>query len=353
MKLCTEHDIVFQNGFDKPINSGMISLVYLARYKSVTSNTSNTNNIVIKIKRKNIDQKLEEGINNLLFFINLLKIIPFFNNYKISETIQNNINVIKEQTNFVKEIANIQRVQNNCKNIDYIKIPIVYDNINNDYPNVIAMEHIDGKKFNELDKEDYLVFAKQVVKFGIITTVIHGFSHGDFHVGNILFIKEFNKNNNSPLYKLGIIDYGIMTEIREPFKSNILNCLTSVFQDTSIIFLDKFINSGIFEPCIIKNIMPEKIYNNLIESNLSFVDKLVHSKNLNQIFFHEIIKFLLGFLNSNLSKYGITMSDNFIKLQLSLAMSNGVTFALCQDKTMQLTNDVVNELFHTELFMDD
>jgi len=129
--------------------------------------------------------------------------------------------------------------------------------------------------------------------------------------------------------------------------------LTSVFQDTSIVFLDKFINSGIFEPCIIKNIMPEKIYNNLIETNLSFVDKLVHSKNLNQIFFHEIIKFLLGFLNSNLSKYGITMSDNFIKLQLSLAMSNGVTFALCQDKTMQITNDVVNELFHTELFMDD
>jgi len=34
-------------------------------------------------------------------------------------------------------------------------------------------------------------------------------------------------------------------------------------------------------------------------------------------------------------------------------MANGVTFALCQDKTMQITNDVVNELFHTELFMDD
>ena len=350
MKLCTEYDIVFKNGFDEPINSGMISLVYLARYNFVTSNT---NNIVIKIKRKNIDQKLEEGIDNLLFFVNLLKVIPFFNNYKISETIQNNINVIKEQTNFVKEISNIQRMQKNCKNLDYIKIPIVYDKINNDYPNVIAMQHIAGKKFNELDKEDYLEFAKQVIKFGIITTVIHGFSHGDFHVGNILFIKEPNKNNNSPLYKLGIIDYGIMTEIREPFKSNMLNCLTSVFQDTSIVFLDKFINSGIFEPCIIKNIMPEKIYNNLIESNLSFVDKLVHSKNLNQIFFHEIIKFLLGFLNSNLSKYGITMSDNFIKLQLSLAMSNGVTFALCQEKTMQITNDVVNELFHTELFMDD
>jgi len=55
----------------------------------------------------------------------------------------------------------------------------------------------------------------------------------------------------------------------------------------------------------------------------------------------------------NLLKYGIVPSANFIQLQLSLAMANGVTFALCQDKTMQLTNDVVNDLFHTKLFMDE
>jgi len=345
-ELSMDYDIVFKNGFDSPINSGMISLVYLARYNI------NQNSIIIKIKRKNIDKKLEEGIENLLFFINLLKVIPFFKNYKISETIQNNIHVIKEQTNFDKEIANIKQMQKNCINLDYIKIPYVYDNINNNFPNVIAMQYINGKKFNELDKEDYLGFAKQVIKFGIVTSVIHGFSHGDFHVGNILFIKEDTANKETK-YKLGIIDFGIMTEISEPFKSNMLNCLTSVFQDTSIVFLDKFINSGIFEPCVIKNILPEKIYNNLIEINLHFVDKLVHSKTLNQIFFHEIIKIVLGFLNSNLSKYGIRLSDNFINLQLSLAMANGVTFTLCQEKTMQIANNVVNELFHTELFMDD
>lgn len=353
LQLSMDYDIVFKNSFDEPINSGMISLVYLATYNCMTNNTNNTNNIVIKIKRKNIEQKLEKGIDNLLFFVNLLKILPFFNNYKISETIQNNINVIKDQTNFDKEIINIKRMQNNCKNLDYAKIPIVYEKINNDYPNVIAMEHIVGKKLNELDKEDYLDFAKQVIKFGVVTTLIHGFSHGDFHFGNILFIKDYDKTNNSPIYKLGIIDYGIMTEIGEPFKSNLLICLISVFQDSSTSFFDKFVNSGIFEPHIIKNIMPEKIYNNLIESNLPFVDKFVHSKKLNQLFFHEIIKFLLGFLNSNLPKYGIRLSDNFIKLQLSLAMANGVTFALCQEKTMEITNDVVNELFHADLFMDD
>jgi predicted unusual protein kinase regulating ubiquinone biosynthesis (AarF/ABC1/UbiB family) len=224
------------------------------------------------------------------------------------------------------------------------------------------MGYINGKRFTEIDKEDYIEFAKQVIKFGIVTSLIHGFSHGDFHVGNILFIKEESENEN-PKYKLGIIDFGIMTEIQEPFKSNLLNCLTSIFQETSIVFLNKFLNSGIFEPCIIKDLLPEKIYDNLINLNIQLLEDFLYSKNLKQVHLFEFFKILFTFINNNTStsgnnsynllKYGIVPSANFIQLQLSLAMANGVTFALCQDKTMQLTNDVVNDLFHTKLFMDE
>lgn len=351
LKLSMEYDIVLKNGMDNPINSGMISLVYLARNNAINKD------IIIKVKRKNIDNKLENGIDNLLFFVNLLKIIPFFHNYKISETIQNNINIIKEQTNFNKEIANIKRMQKNCMNLDYVKIPYLYDNINNEYANVIAMEHIIGKQFNELDKEDYLEFAKQVVKFGIVTAFIHGFSHGDFHVGNILFIKEQNSHGKN-IYKLGVIDFGIMSEIKDPFKTNLLNCLTSIFQDTSVVFLNKFANSGIFEPRNIKDVIPEKIYDALVKLNLHLVEDFLYSKNLKQIHLYEFIKKFFFYLNNendiyNLSKYGIRPSDDFIKLQLSLAMANGVTFALGQEKTFELTNEVINELFHTKLFMDE
>jgi predicted unusual protein kinase regulating ubiquinone biosynthesis (AarF/ABC1/UbiB family) len=357
LRLSNNYDIIFKNGFDKPINSGMISLVYLA-----TCNDTQ-NSIIIKIKRKNIDKKLEEGIDNLLFFINLLKFIPFFNNFKISETIQKNIDIIKQQTNFSKEIENIKRMQRNCLNLDYIKIPYVYDNINNDFTNVIAMSYINGKRFSEIDKEDYIEFAKQVIKFGVVTSLIHGFSHGDFHVGNILFIKEYNKHNNSPIYKLGIIDFGIMTEIKEPFKSNLLNCLTSFFQESSIIFLNKFLNSGIFEPCIIKDVLPQELYDNLIKLTSNLAEEFLYSNNLKQIHLFEFFKIFFAFISHNtaacnnnsynLSKYGIILSENFIQCQLTLAMSNGVTFALCQDKTLQVINDVVNELFHADLFMDD
>ena len=357
LSLCMDYDIVFKNGFDNPINSGMISLVYLARQNNVNDNNKL---IVIKIKRKNIDKKLEEGIDNLVFFINLFHFIPFFKKYKLSENIQNNIDIIKQQTNFATEISNIKRMQHNCKNLDYIKIPYLYDNINNNTTNVIAMEYIHGKKFNEIDKEHYIEFAKQVIKFGIVTSLIHGFSHGDLHVGNILFIKE-DSENEKPEYKLGIIDFGIMTEIIEPFKSNLLQCVISIFNETSIVFLNKFLNSGIFEPCIIKNVLPESVYENLINLNIKLVEDFTYSKKLKQIHLFEFFKIFFGFINNtkktkesyNLLKYGIFPSTNLINLQLALAMANGVTFALCQDKTMQLTNDVVNDLFHTELFMDD
>jgi len=357
LSLCMDYDIVFKNGFDNPINSGMISLVYLARQNNVNDNDKL---IIIKIKRKNIDKKLEEGIDNLVFFINLFNFIPFFKKYKLSENIQNNIDIIKHQTNFAKEISNIKRMHHNCKNLDYIKIPYLYDNINNNSTNIIAMEYIHGKKFNEIDKEDYIDFAKQVIKFGIVTSLIHGFSHGDFHVGNILFIKEDSKNEK-PKYKLGIIDFGIMTEIIEPFKSNLLQCVLSIFNEKAIVFLNQFLNSGIFEPRIIKDVLPESVYQNLINLTIKLVEDFTYSKKLKQIHLFEFFKIFFGFINNpkktnesyNLLKYGIFPSTNLINLQLSLAMANGVTFALCQDKTMQLTNDVVNDLFHTKLFIDD
>jgi predicted unusual protein kinase regulating ubiquinone biosynthesis (AarF/ABC1/UbiB family) len=358
LKLSKEHNIIFDNSLDNPNNSGMISLVYFATYNTDGSKKR----LAIKIKRKNIAHKIKDGIDQLLFFLNLCTIIPFIKNYKISEVIQQNIYLIKEQTDFSKEINNVKRMKENCKYINYVTIPIMYDDINNSYPNVIAMEYISGLKFNEIDKNDYIDFAKQIIKFGIVTSLIHGFAHGDLHLGNILFIKEEIKNNQSTLenpisynYKLGIIDFGIMTEITDPFKSELLKCLISVFQDSSVFFLNKLLNSGIFEPSTIKNILPKKYYDELINMITPLAQELICNPNkLNQKQLYNFILVFFDFLNNNnLSNYGIKISTNLIKLQLSLAMAHGVTLALCQDKTFKIGNDVVNELFHTVLFFDE
>jgi predicted unusual protein kinase regulating ubiquinone biosynthesis (AarF/ABC1/UbiB family) len=346
-KITREHNLILKNGFNQPNNSGLISLVYFA--EDVNTKTD----VVIKIKRKYIDAKLDQGIIHLIFLFEWMKIFTFIHEYKIMDLINDNIHIMKEQTNFGKEISNIKRINKNCRNLNYIKIPKLYDSINDNYDNVIVMEFINGKKFYELEKDDYISFGKQVIKFGIVTTILHGFAHGDLHIGNILFIKENNEQ-----YKLGIIDFGIMTEIKEPFSSNLLLCLTSIFQDPPLVFLDKFINSGLFEPCIIRDIIPKNIYQDILENNVCIVNHFLNSKNFNQVALFKVFKQIYYYLDNNsdknykLSTYGIQFSENFIKLQLSLAMANSVTLLLCEDKLIEISNEVINELFHIDLFLD-
>jgi hypothetical protein len=56
------------------------------------------------------------------------------------------------------------------------------------------------------------------------------------------------------------------------------------------------------------------------------------------------------YLNDNsLHEYGLHPSDDFIKTQLVLGMSHGVTLTLCKDNFMALSNEVVNELFHINM----
>ena len=63
-KLEDDEGLVFQDeGISYPMNSGMISLVFRAKRRIDNSN------VIVKLKRKNIEYKLKEAIDNLLFFI--------------------------------------------------------------------------------------------------------------------------------------------------------------------------------------------------------------------------------------------------------------------------------------------
>ena len=55
--------------------------------------------------------------------------------------------------------------------------------------------------------------------------------------------------------------------------------------------------------------------------------------------------------NSKLVEIGIRPSDNFIKIQLVLAMSHGVTLTLCDNEFMDLAYKLINELFHTNMII--
>jgi predicted unusual protein kinase regulating ubiquinone biosynthesis (AarF/ABC1/UbiB family) len=337
-----DHQLVISDGVYHPINSGMISLVYKA------TRISDDSNVIIKIKRNNIEQKLEGAIDNLLFFMYILSFFPLIQKYQIAEAVNKNIDMIKHQVNFNEEVQNLLTIKDNCKNLKYVKIPQVFADVTDKYPNVILMEQIDGLPINKLEEEDYEGFAKQVLKFGFVTTLLHGITHGDLHGGNILFIKDDNDKKNK--YKIGVIDFGIVYEIDSQCKGALFDVLTEMFNISPDLTAKKILYSGLIEPLDLIKDMPIEHQNNIIKIISEALDN--NSKYANQ---KNIYKFLSEFKtyisDPEIANLGIKPSDNLVKTQLVLAMSHGVTLTLCKDDYMTFANKVINELFHTDMIM--
>lgn len=347
IEIADKYNLQLKFRYEVPINSGMISLVFKA-YKR----NSLMEPVIIKMKRNNIDKKLDDAIDNLLFSIYILSFIPIFNKYQISEVVNKNIEIIRHQTNFLEEVDNMSLIKNNCKNLKYVKIPSANREVTEKYPNFIIMDYIEGIKINQIKKEDYEGFAKQVMKFGFVTTIVHGVTHGDLHGGNILFIKD-NNDKKYP-YKIGVIDFGIIYKLEQEYKALLFEILTQMFESPPRETAIKLLNSGIIEPPGILQQIPKDDYENIINFASEIIDETVNiSKKANQIQIYKFISKLKYYLsNSVLSKIGIRPSDNFVKTQLVLAMSHGVTLTLCNDDFMVLADEVINELFHINMILE-
>jgi len=346
IEITDKYDIILTKGYEKPINAGMISLIFKG-YSKYFDKT-----VIIKLKRRNIEEQLHSAISNIQTFMYFLSFIPFIKNYELTEIVDKNISVILSQTNFRQEVENMLLIANNCVNLKYVKIPDVYKEITDEYPDCIVMEYIEGIKINEIQEKDYDIFARLIMKFGFVTALIHGVAHGDLHSGNIIFIKDDNpdiKNN----YKIGIIDFGIICIIDENYKNLLFDILTEIFdrpvRETAMLAF-KF---GINDVNIIHN-LPKIHYDDIINFITDFITEAVcNSKKANQIQLYNCLsKLKTCFDSPEIRKFGIRLNDNFIKLQLVLAMSHGVTLTLCKYDFMTFADDIINELFHTKMFIE-
>ena len=342
INLHEDFDICFTSGYT-PINSGMISLVFKCMIGY------NNNIVIVKCKRKNIDKKLDDAVDNLRFIIRLFSCLPRFNKFNINEIVEKNISLIKQQLCFNTEIKNLMLIKNNCKNLKYVKIPNVNSCVTEKYPNAIVMEYIQGLPINLIKKDDYLDFAKLVLKFGFVTTLIHGTTHGDLHSGNILFIKD--ENDAKYPYKIGVLDFGILLNIDNAFKNNLFVIISELFTLSPHQIAKNILSSGILEPIDKIRNLP-KYHENIIINMLSEIieDTVSISKTANQLKIYDFLHKFHSYINTTeLAHLGIRPSDNFVKTQLALAMAHGVTMTLCENDYMNLADKVINELFHIDL----
>ena len=342
----TQYSLIIENNYT-PINSGMISLVF----KGVISATGEK--VVIKMKRNNIENVLNDAIEKLLFCIYLASFIPIINNYQISEVTQNSINLIRHQTNFSQEIQNMEKIRNSCKYLRYIIIPRVYPCATEMFSNVILMEYIEGKTVSNVLPEDYIVYAIQVLKFALVNLFMKGLCHGDLHVGNILFIKD----ETSPIYKhkICILDFGLIYEIektKDAFFYIFSNMCVLPAEDIAV----KTMLSGILDP--VSKIAELKIhkrehYDNIVKILTDFIYETVHiSRKLSQQNILKMVTELNDYLNNNnltINNVRIRPSDDLIKFQVIFTMVHGVILRLCGETYIELANKVMTELFHVDV----
>ena len=341
-----ECDLYFKDGYKTPINSGMISIVFKAQRRK------DGVPVIVKMKRKNIDERLNESIENLKTFLYLVSFLPFIKSYQISDIVNKNISIIRQQTDFNREVENILKVKENCKNLKYVKIPDVDTEVTKKYPNCIIMEYIDGLKINEVDECDRIGFAKSVLKFGFVSTIIHSVAHGDLHCGNILFIKD-DDDKKYP-HKIGVIDFGIIFELDNHFRDALFELFTQMFKRPPRETMVHCIESVIIENAEVVRRIDKKDYDAIIDIGTSlFKETILNTEKMNQSQLYKFLNMLKDYLSKpELTSLGIRPSDKFVQIQLVLAMAHGATLTLCKENIFKLMDEVLNELFHTELLRD-
>jgi len=347
IEMTDKYNIRLPDGYEIPINSGMISLVFTGHQRD-----NKNKQVIIKMKRKNIQKRLDDAIDNLLFSMYILSFIPIINKYQLAEVVNRNIEIIRHQTNFLEEIDNMDKIRENCKNLKYVKIPTANRQVTEEYPDIILMDRIEGIKINQVKEEDYEPFAKLVVKFGLVTTIVHGVAHGDLHAGNILFIKD-KKDTEYP-HKIGVIDFGIIYEVGSEYKELMFDLFTQMFDLSPREGAEKILNSCILEPAGLLKTIPPQDYNNIIDFTGKILEDTVYkSKGANQIQIYKFFSKFKEYLSKDeLANLGIRPSDDFVKAQLVLAMSHGVTLTLCKEDFITLMDKVINELFHTKMLFE-
>jgi predicted unusual protein kinase regulating ubiquinone biosynthesis (AarF/ABC1/UbiB family) len=339
-----EHDIIFDQPL-KPINSGMISLIFKGKRRNTGED------IVLKMKRKNIEKILNSAIEDLIVFFKWLLYIPNIDKFQVIDIMMKNMDLIKHQTNFIQEINNIQVFRKYCKHMKYIVIPEVDRSITEKHKDVIVMNFIEGNPIGKVEKEDYLDYAKLILKFIFVTIFLYGKMHGDLHSGNILFIKD---ETSEIKYKLGILDLGIIYEINSDTKIGAYDVISNVRTVSSKDMAEIILNSTIIEPLDQIRALDKKHYDSLVKIITKFAD---HSINVDDScgqfeifqFITELNKYIEQInkdQDDSQKRIQLRPSADLIKIEVFFGMIHGVLLKLCDGKYVSLSNKILLELYN-------
>jgi len=313
------------NGF--PIRSGCISLVY--------GGILDNNPVIVKVGRKNIKAKIESALKQLKYIVWLITLF----NSKISVDINDFLNehrqLFLKQIDFASELNNLQKMKHNFKNIDTVIIPSVYPDFTKKYSNMIVMDYIDGFTLNNIHDDDKDKYVEIIIKYFLKSWMYDRFYHGDFHPGNIIFVKN-------DICKIGVIDLGLMNTLTE-FEQTGIHSFISIMSTSDNYY------EGIrqFTEDIIR---PKNTYDNL-EKSVKEEILLRNSIIIKDAFSRSYLNASdLNIINGVLHDYKLNVDPRICKFILAITVLDSVVQRVSKDANyIDLIQRYAKSMFLTDL----
>ena len=182
---------------ENPISGASLGQVYRA--------TTNGQNVILKVRRPEIEKKVELDLKVLK------KIIPFVMSFvdqnlrfSVRPMLDQFSETIHEEMDYQKESENLKKIKENLKAYPNVIIPNVYDDFST--KNVLTLEDIPGIKITNVKALDEKGIDRQklvidVHKVFFVMLLRHSIFHADPHPGNI----SVTDDGSLILYDFGMV----------------------------------------------------------------------------------------------------------------------------------------------------
>ena len=176
--------------------------------------------VVLKIQRPGIAETIDEDIAILKqVAVQVERRFPDLAMYNPTGMVAEFEENIRRELDFVRDGQNADRLRENMRGIEGVRVPRVYWHLSG--PHLLVMERIDGVRADDRDAIRRLgVAGREVAEIGLAAYVKQifddGFFHGDPHPGNLLV---------TPQGELAFLDFGIMGVLRPEKRRAVMGLL--------------------------------------------------------------------------------------------------------------------------------
>lgn len=165
-----------------PLASASIAQVHSARIDGI--------DVVIKVKRPDLERQVAEDIDQLRWLISVASSIPMVPKDTVARlnSILSEFELyLQEEMDFFQEMKNAKRFQKMYRNDPSVVVPEIFDSLSS--RDIIVMQFLPSSKIEKY-AGDRVRLSQKIMRLFVSQLLYEGVVHGDPHTGNIGIDKE-------------------------------------------------------------------------------------------------------------------------------------------------------------------